>query len=148
MWCRTSKKCRMGIIGGLMLVVLLLAIFMKKWTIAFSIIFIILASALALDGFEYDVDLWKLWETGSYEESRVQYKKWVKVMWNCISDNLNCSDFKTQPEAQKKYDSCMVQIKENNVDAKNPSNLDIYGLDWNKNGIVCENLPWLPVIAK
>ena len=114
MWCRTSKKCRMSVIGWLMIIVLLLAIFMKKWTMAFSIIFIILASALALDGFNYDVDLWKLWETGNYEQSRVQNIKWVRVMWNCVSDNLNCSDFKTQEDAQAVYENCMKQIKENN----------------------------------
>jgi hypothetical protein len=39
------------------------------------IIFVLLAVALGLEGFNYDVDLGKLWQTGNYKESRVESVK-------------------------------------------------------------------------
>jgi hypothetical protein len=62
----------MTIIGVLMIVVLLLLIFWKKGTAALLVIFVLLAIAMGLEGFDYDVDLQKLWETKSYSESRVE----------------------------------------------------------------------------
>lgn len=48
---------------------------------------------------------------------------------NCTSNTYNCTDFKTQKEAQQVFDFC--------GGVKN----DIHKLDGDKDGIVCENLP-------
>lgn len=59
----------------------------------------------------------------------------------CASNNLNCSDFKTQGEAQAKYDSCADKIASDNDTTKEQvRSVDVYGLDHDKDGIVCEAL--------
>jgi len=149
MWiseCRKSKKCRMGIIGGLMVIVILLLIFWKKWTVALSVILVLLAVAMWIEWFNYDVDLGKLWETGNYQESRVESikdKDWntVRLIWECVKADVNCDNFKTQEDAQKRYDFCMDEIKKNNPNIEDPRKLDIYGLDRDHDGIACEALP-------
>ncbi len=144
--CRQSKKCRMTIIWILMFIVLLLIIFWKKWTTALIVIFILLAVAMWLEWFDYDVDLGKLWETWNYQESRVESvkdKDWntIRLIWECVKNDLNCKHFKTQGEAQAMYDKCATEIKANNPNIEDPKKLDIYWLDWDKDGIVCEALP-------
>jgi len=66
----------------------------------------------------------------------------VTAQRNSTSD-LNCSNFKTQPEAQAKYDQCAEQIASYNEGKSSAEikNLDIYGLDGDKDGTVCEALP-------
>lgn len=44
---------------------------------------------------------------------------------NRIKPDLDCADFKSQPDAQKEFNS---------------QKFDIYGLDNNKNGVACELL--------
>lgn len=144
--CRKSKKCRMWIIWSLMLIVILLLIFWKKWTIALTVILVLLAIAMWVEWFNYDADLWKLWETWSYEQSRVESvtdKDWntVRLIWECVKADVNCDDFKTQWEAQAKYDYCMKEIKDNNPNIEDPVKLDIYGLDRNHDGVACQHLP-------
>ena len=149
MWisgCRKSKKCRMWIIGWLMVIVVLLLIFWKKGTIALSVILVLLAVAMWVEGFNYDIDLQKYWETGNYQESRVESikdKNWdtIRLIWECVKADVNCDNFKTQEDAQKKYDSCMTEIKANNPNIENPVKLDIYGLDRDHDWIACEALP-------
>lgn len=104
---------------------------------------VLLAGAIGVEVSNYDIDLGKLRDTGNIQESRVQTKNGVKIFGNCVSDNVNCANFKTQSEAQAKYDQCAEQIRLDNkkTDANEIKNLDIYGLDGNKNGIVCESLP-------
>ena len=146
--CRNSKKCRMSVIWALMLIVLALIIFWKKGTTALIVILVLLAVAMWIDWFDYDADLQKLWETGSYTESRVETIKdsdWNSVRiitWTCNSKefDLDCKDFETQKEAQEKYDECAYSIKQSNPEIKDINKLDIFGLDWNNNGIVCEHL--------
>ena len=146
--CRNSKKCRMGVIGVLMLIVLALIIFWKKGTAALIVILVLLAIAMWIDGFDYDADLGKLWETGSYQESRVETIKdsdgnSVRIItWTCNSKeyDLNCADFDTQKEAQDKYDECAYSIKQSNPEIKDINKFDIFGLDGNNNWIVCEAL--------
>lgn len=138
----------MSIIAILMLVVLLLIIFWKKATGILIVILVLLAIAMGLEGFNYDADLGKLWETKSYSESRVETIKDSDgnsirlITGNCnrAEFDLNCDDFATQGEAQAKYNECANIIAENNpnIDTRK---LDIYGLDGNNNGIVCEALP-------
>lgn len=144
--CRKSKKCRIWIISILMVIVLFLIFFWKKFTLFLWIIFVLLAVALGLEWFNYDVDLGKLWQTGNYKESRVESvkdKDWntVRLIWECVKADVNCSNFKTRWEAQKVYDNCMNEIKKNNKWVSNPKSLDIYGLDKDKDWIACESLP-------
>jgi hypothetical protein len=58
------------------------------------------------------------------------------------SHDLDCKHFASQNEAQERYDICSKQIsKENGIDdMKQIHSLDIYGLDRDKDGIVCEAL--------
>lgn len=142
---RKNKNYRMWFIAFLMIIVLFLIFFWKKWTTALWIIFVLLAVALWMEGFDYDVDLWKLWETWNYKESRIENvkdKNWntIRLIWECVKEDVNCSNFKTQAEAQNIYDKCMVEIKQNNKGISNPKSLDIYGLDKDKDGLACENL--------
>ena len=139
----------MGVIWSLMLIVILLLIFWKKGTIALTVILVLLAIAMWVEGFDYDADLGKLWETWNYQESRVETIKssdWNSIRlitWTCATKDfdLNCKDFATQGDAQAKYDTCANSIKENNPQITDINKFDIYGLDGNNNGIVCESLP-------
>ncbi len=84
-------------------------------------------------------------KTGSFEQSRVETRKWVKIIWSeCASDNLNCADFTTQSQAQAKYEYCADKISRANshIWGKDKvKSLDIYWLDGDKDGMVCEALP-------
>ena len=98
--------------------------------------------ALGLQLTDYDVDLETLWKTGSVQESRVELKDGLKIIGSsCQSNNLNCADFSTQQEAQTKYEMCAEKIAtDNKTETTAVRNLDIYGLDKDKDGIVCEAL--------
>lgn len=52
----------------------------------------------------------------------------------------------SQPNAQAKYEQCASDIASYNqgIDAAKVKSLDIYGLDGDKDGIVCEALPGAP----
>jgi hypothetical protein len=63
---------------------------------------------------DYDLDLGTLRDTGSIEDSRVESKNGIKLVGKCLSNNLNCSNFDTQSEAQALYEDCAEQIIENN----------------------------------
>ncbi len=141
--CRQNKNCRLSIIGLLILIVVALLIFWWKAKVALWIILILLVSAFGVEYFDYDVDLGKLWETGSVSESRVEHKNGIKIFGeDCASNNLNCADFKIQWEAQEKYDYCADKIADDNQTTKeNIRSIDVYGLDRDKDGIVCEALP-------
>lgn len=81
--------------------------------------------------------------TQSFEQSRVETKKWGKIIGSdCISNTLNCANFATQEDAQDKYEYCANKIASDNKNNKESiKNLDIYGLDGDNDGIVCESLP-------
>ena len=141
--CRQNKNCRLTIIGVFILIVVALLLFWWKAKIALWVILILLVSAFGIEYFDYDIDLGKLWETGSVSESRVEHKNGMKVFGtDCASNNLNCDDFKNQPKAQEKYDMCAEKIAtDNNTTREIIRSIDIYGLDHDKDGIVCEALP-------
>ena len=151
---RTTKSTRIWLIILLLVIVAVLYFFglLKK---GFAIgIGIVLLAALGLQVFDYDLDLGTLWRTGSIDESRVQYTDdGIKIMGTCVKPagstkeyDLNCSNFTTQPEAQAKYDLCANETASYNTGKTESQikNLDIYGLDGDKDGIVCEALPQLP----
>lgn len=107
---------------------------------------IVAAAALGLEVFDYDLDLETLWKTGDIQESRVQNIKWVRLIGECVvadaTDDLNCANFETQAQAQAIYEKCVAKIKEYNssLDEWTIKRLDVYGLDGDKDGIVCEAL--------
>lgn len=147
---RNTKKYRIGFMVVLLILVVILfltGVIKKGFAIGIGII---LLAAIGIETFNYDLDLGKLWETGSIQESRVTHTQdGLVLMGGCAipkrgsSEDLNCANFATQAEAQAKYDQCAAQISRDNqgVDASRVRSLDIYGLDGNKNGVVCEHLP-------
>lgn len=140
---RNTKSTRLWVIGILMVVVFLLWWF-KILKTGFVIgIGIILLAAFGIETLNYDIDLGRLWDTGSVQESRVEHRDGMKIFGQtCAGDNLNCSDFQTQEEAQAKYEECARQIAtDNKVSEESVKNLDVYRLDGDKDGIVCEALP-------
>jgi hypothetical protein len=147
---RNTKSTRIWI---LLLVgaVLFVLWWMGKIKTAFAVgLGIVLLAAIGIQTFDYDLDLASLWAGKSIAESRVQQTKdGIKLMGSCVkaqgkaTADLNCDNFKTQEEAQEKYDTCADQISSYNsgLDKAKVKSLDIYGLDGNKNGVVCESLP-------
>ena len=148
---RNTKSTRLWFL--VLLVVIVIALYMmgiiKK---GFAIgIGILLLAAIGIQSYDYDLDLATLWSTGSVKESRVQHTKdGVVLKGDCVKPagkaaeyDLDCNNFATQAEAQQKYDYCAAQISENNrgLSQAKVASLDIYGLDRNKNGVVCEALP-------
>ncbi|GAB0174217.1 MAG: hypothetical protein HHAS10_00960 [Candidatus Altimarinota bacterium] len=146
---RNTKSTRIWFMVLLLAVILLLFILgIIKKGFAIGLAILILA-AIGIETFNYDLDLGKLWETGDIQASRVQHTKdGLKIMGSCVKpigndkNELDCKNFATQTEAQAKYDQCANDIASYNdgVDAKKVKSLDLYGLDRDKDGIVCESL--------
>lgn len=146
---RYNKKFRLGVIVVLLVIVAVLFIFWQKARIVLAIAFISLLAALGLEASNNDWDLNKLWETKSFEQSKVSRDEKgnisVDKSGNILFDkagnkttdksigkhakDYNCSDFATQPEAQAFFEK-----------AGGRSN-DMYRLDRDKDGIACESLP-------
>ncbi len=148
---RNTKSTRLWFLVLLVVIVIALyvmGIIKKGFAIGIGIL---LLAAIGIQTFDYDLDLATLWETGSIKESRVQHTKdGVVLKGDCVKPagkadeyDLDCDNFATQAEAQKKYDYCAAQIAENNsgLNKSQIMSLDVYGLDRNKNGVVCEALP-------
>ena len=134
-----SKKARLWIIGGL-LVVAVAAFFFIKGTAAKIIlggVIIVLLTAFGLETKNTDYDLGKAIQTHSLAAAKIERDPKTGALINvdnfCNAQKMdyNCSDFKTQPEAQSVYARCKTLGK----------NMDTFGLDGNNNGIVCEALP-------
>nr|MBP9717589.1 hypothetical protein [Candidatus Paceibacterota bacterium] len=105
---RQNKKSRLIIIIGLLILVGVIAFFFEKtrmWMLGIGAILLI---ALGLEATNTDVDLGKLVETGSLSESMIQRDENGKALYGatCEENVYNCSNFKTQPEAQEVYDTC------------------------------------------
>ena len=146
---RNTKSTRLWFIG-LVAVVVAVLWYLKIIKTGFAIgLGIILLAAFGIEAYDYDLDLGQLWKTGNIQESRVTHTKdGLKIMGSCAlptkgEGDLNCANFATQGAAQAKYDQCATEIASYNqgTDAAKVKSLDIYGLDGNKNGIVCEALP-------
>lgn len=140
---RRSKNARLIIMVVLLAILAVLYFMFEKFRVFIIGLMIVILAAVGVEMFDYDLDLGKLWDTGSLQESRVQTKNGVKLIGECIADDLNCANFKTQGEAQQLYDKCAEEIKSYNSDlaGKDVKSLDVYGLDRDKDGIVCEALP-------
>ena len=134
-----SKKARLWIIGGL-IAVAVAAFFFIKGTAAKVIlggVILLLLTAFGMEAKNTDYDIGKAIKTGSLSAAKIERDPKtgnivnVDAFCNAEKQNYNCSDFKSQPEAQSVYDRCKGLGK----------NMDIYGLDGNHNGLVCEALP-------
>jgi hypothetical protein len=151
---RKNKKTRLYVIGGLLLVVAILAIVFEsiRWWM-FGVAVLLLA-AFGLEVTETDIDLGALMETGSVSESQIERDADGNLATNeeggfltrvfrdiegnevaegtagaKYADEYNCDDFATQPEAQRFFDN-----------AGGLDN-DVNRLDGNKDGVACQALP-------
>lgn len=129
---RQNKKSRLIIIVGLLIIVGLIAFFFEKTRMWMLGIGVVLLVALGLEATSTDVDLGKLVETGSLSESMIQRDENGKALYGatCEENVYNCSDFKTQAEAQEVYDTCT-----------SADNRDRHGLDRDGDGVACQSLP-------
>ncbi len=136
---RSSKKVRLWVIGGLIAVAVALLFFVKgTWAkVVLGAAIALLLGAFGMEATNHDYDVQKLAQTKSFAASKIERDATtgnlinVDAFCNAEKADYNCSDFKTQPEAQSVYDRCKTLGK----------NMDVYGLDGNSNGKVCEALP-------
>ncbi len=138
---RGSHKFRLIFILILMVIVAVLFFVWEKGRIALVVAFIALATALGLEVAQTDWDLGQLWETGSFQEAKVQRDESGNVLYDAFgnvttdssagkpADEYNCSDFETQPQAQAFFEKL------------GGTSNDIHRLDGDKDGVACESLP-------
>ncbi|MAZ30127.1 hypothetical protein CL655_02480 [bacterium] len=151
---RRSKKSRLIIIIGLLVLVGVIAFFFEKTRLWMLGIVAILLVALGLEVANTDVDLGTMLETGSVSEAVVERDEsgnlevgadgglMTRVLrdreGNIVAegtagakytDEYNCDDFATQPEAQRFFENA------GGVDN------DINRLDGNNDGVACQALP-------
>ena len=151
---RTSKKARLYILGGLLVLVAVLAFLFEGLRIWMIGVGILLLAALGLEATNTDVDLGTFMETGSVSESQIERDEegnlmtteeggfmtsiWRDMNGNVVAegtvgakgeDQYNCADFATQAEAQIFFDN-----------AGGVEN-DVNRLDGNKDGVACQALP-------
>ena len=151
---RRSKKSRMIIIIGLLVLVAVIAFFFEKTRLWMLGIGVVLMLALGLEVAETDIDLGTLIETKSVSDSVIQRdaegnlettedggfltKIFRDFEGNEVpegtsgakrTDQYNCADFGTQPKAQVFFDNA------GGIEG------DINRLDGNKDGVACQSLP-------
>ncbi len=128
---RRSKKSRISIIIGLLILVAVVAFFFEKTRLWMIGIAFVLLAALGLEVSNTDFDLGKAVETGSLSESKIKRTEEGNLILGTMCDraSYNCSDFKTQKEAQEVFDKCGSGGK------------DVHGLDRDGDGMACESLP-------
>ncbi len=129
---RQNKNVRLGIIIGLLVLVIIIAFFFEKLRLWMLGIGIVLLAALGMEVANTDIDLGTLVETGSLEESFIKRDAEGNPLFGatCEENVYNCSDFKTQKEAQEVYDTCNTS-----------ENRDRHGLDRDGDGVACQSLP-------
>lgn len=103
----------------------------KKAKPVLMIIIALLLGALGLEASNNDWDLGKLLSGSSFSEAKVMRDKEGNVVTSGgkYTDEYNCDDFSTQPEAQKFFKN-----------AGGPSQ-DTNRLDGDNDGEACESLP-------
>lgn len=130
---RKSKNVRLGIIIGLIVLVGIIAIFFEKLRIWMIGIMLLLFVGLGLEVSNTDYDLGKMMETKSLSESKVLRDKEGNVVTDAsqgkATDEYNCEDFGTQPQAQNFFEKAGGVSEDTNR------------LDGNKDGIACQSLP-------
>lgn len=146
---RANHKFRLWLIGILLIIVIILFIFFEKLRLVLIIAFIALLAAFGFEASQNDWDLQKLWETKSFEQSKVGRDEKGNIRLDEVgnilfdksgnvttdksvgkkADEYNCDDFTTQGEAQAFFE------KVGGVGN------DVNRLDGNKDGEACEALP-------
>ena len=129
---RQNKTTRFIIIGGLLLLVVVIGFFFEKTRLFMIGIGAVLLIALGLEATSTDLDLGKLIETGSVSESVIKRDENGNAIYGamCEENVYNCTNFKTQAEAQEVYETCST-----------PENRDRHGLDRDGDGTACQSLP-------
>jgi len=133
-----SKKARLWTLGSLLVVAVALIFFIKN-TAAKVILGGVIAALLVGLGFEMkdtDYDLGTVIKTGSFKKAKLKRNEngdLVNIQEFCDQTDIdyNCSDFQTQAEAMQVYNRCKDAGR----------NMDVYRLDGDKDGKVCESLP-------
>ncbi len=136
---RESHKARLWIIGGLIVLCGILFFFIKGTTakVILGVVIALLVGAFGMEATQNDYDVQKLIETKSFAESKIERDAATGNIINidnfCNAEKMdyNCTDFKTQPEAMSVYKRCGELGK----------NMDVFRLDGDKDGLVCESLP-------
>jgi hypothetical protein len=117
---RNSKTARFWIIGGLLVLCAVLFLFIKGTTAK-----VLLGLVMAI-----------FIETKSFADSKIKRDEngdLINVDSFCASEQMdyNCTDFKTQKEAMDVYNRC----------SDLGTDMDVFGLDGDDDGLVCESLP-------
>ena len=138
---RYNRNFRLGLILVLMAIVAILFVLWEKARIALAIAFIALLAALGLEVSQNDWDLGQLWQTKSFEESKITRDESGNILFDKMgnittdgsigkkADDYNCEDFATQPESQSFFEKV------------GGAGNDINRLDGDKDGEACESLP-------
>lgn len=135
---RSSKRVRLWVIIGLIVVVAILLFVLKgTWVkVALGVALAILLGALGMEVANTDYDLGKAVREGSLSAAKIERDPEgnlvnVDAFCNAKEADYNCDDFETQAEAMQVYDRCKTLGR----------NMDVYRLDGDKDGLVCESLP-------
>ncbi len=138
---RYNRKFRLGFILFLMAVIAVLFVFFEKLRIGLVIAFIALLAAFGLEVTQNDWDLGTLWQTRSFEQSKVARDEAGNILFDKLgnittdstqgktADEYNCDDFATNPEAQTFFEKV------------GGTGNDLNRLDGDKDGQACESLP-------
>ena len=138
---RGSHKFRLWFIIFLLAIVAILFFLFEKLRLVLIVAFIALLAALGLEVSQNDWDLGKLWQTKSFQESKVSRDKQGNLLFDKLgnittdpskgkkANDYNCDDFKTQPQAQAFFEKV------------GGTGNDINRLDGDKDGVACESLP-------
>lgn len=96
-----------------------------------GVVIVLLLGAFGMEMTNNDFDLGKLLKGESLSEAKVMRDIDGNVVESGgkATDEYNCDDFKTQPQAQKFYDNAGGVSKDTNR------------LDGDKNGVACQDLP-------
>lgn len=131
---RNSKKVRLSVLIGLIILAAIVAFFFEKTRLWMFGLIALLMVGVGMEATNTDYDLGKMMETKSISESKVLRDKSGNVVpagtaGAKYTDEYNCDDFATQPEAQRFFT--------NAGGVKGDTNR----LDGNKDGDACESLP-------
>lgn len=138
---RGNRKFRLWFIGILLVIVAILFVFFEKLRIVLIIAFIALLAAFGLEVSQNDWDLGKLWETKSFQESKISRDEAGNILFDKMgnittdkakgkeADDYNCADFDTKPEAESFFEKV------------GGTEHDLNRLDGDKDGNACESLP-------
>lgn len=137
---RGSRKFRLWLIGILIVIAAVLFFFFEKLRIVLAVAIIALLAAFGFEATQNDWDLGKLWETKSFEQSKVSRDESGNILFDKMgnmttdsskgkkADEYNCDDFSTKGEAQVFFDKV------------GGTGNDINRLDGDKDGEACESL--------